>query len=57
MTDDAATGTVEPSTGAGPRDVFVSYSRADIGRAREIVAGLETVGRTVWVDWSGIAPV
>jgi WD40 repeat protein len=38
------------------RDVFVSYSRGDIGQARELVARLEAAGRSVWVDWTGIPP-
>lgn len=41
---------------AGPRDVFLSYSRADLARAQELVARLEASGRSVWVDWSGIPP-
>ena len=46
----------ESSAGAGPRDVFLSYSRADLVRAQDLVARLEAAGRSVWVDWSGIPP-
>jgi WD40 repeat protein len=42
--------------GARQRDVFVSYSRADLARAQQIVERLEAAGRSVWVDWSGIPP-
>ena len=56
MTDVHSATVREPAHAEGPRDVFVSYSRADIDRAQDLVRRLEESGRSVWVDWSGIPP-
>jgi len=37
-------------------DVFISYSRSDRDAALRIADGLRARGRTLWVDWEGIAP-
>jgi WD40 repeat protein len=35
-------------------DVFISYSRADRAFVQRLVAGLDTRGQEVWVDWEDI---
>ena len=37
-------------------DAFLSYSRADREAARALAEALENRGRSLWVDWDGIAP-
>ncbi len=37
-------------------DVFVSYSRKDQAFVRRLVAALQSVRRSVWVDWNDILP-
>lgn len=56
MTDVREEAVPRAAGGSGERDVFVSYSRADLARAQDLVQRLEAAGRSVWVDWSGIPP-
>lgn len=37
-------------------DVFISYTREEQQRVRQLVAALERRGRQVWVDWGSIPP-
>ena len=37
-------------------DVFVSYAREDLSRARDISSSLESSGLSVWIDLEGIEP-
>ena len=46
----------ELSEPAQPRDVFVSYSRADRAVVVELVAGLDARGLRAWVDLEDIPP-
>lgn len=36
--------------------LFISYSRSDLNRVRELHAALTAHGKEVWVDWEGIPP-
>ncbi|MGW8375307.1 toll/interleukin-1 receptor domain-containing protein [Streptomyces sp. ODS28] len=45
-----------PSPQAPFDQVFLSYSRQDIDRARTYVQALEDSGQTVWADWQDIEP-
>ncbi|MCB1960755.1 MAG: TIR domain-containing protein [Rhodocyclaceae bacterium] len=45
----------EPSTPQDAR-LFISYSRRDADAVRAICEALSAQGRSLWVDWEGIAP-
>ena len=47
---------VAPQRPSGGSDVFVSYSRSDREATTAIADGLRARGRSLWVDWEGIAP-
>lgn len=36
-------------------DVFISYSRKDIGFARQLVERLHQSGREAWIDWGDLS--
>lgn len=53
---DALGETASGDATAGAADAFISYSRSDRSAALTLADGLRERGRTLWVDWEGIAP-